>query len=127
MRGLSIPVVGFGGGLGWYDPACGVPYFTTDNEAIGRLAAEHRFDGYDEMTMKNPIKILTLTLPSILGIVSTVVTVLKTLGDWWIPAGALVVLIACLLALLTKVTAKTALSPAAVVPPRYPPTSCDAR
>jgi hypothetical protein len=96
----------------------GVPIDGWDavTQLFSRLAAEHRFDGYDEMTMKNPIKILTLTLPSILGIVSTVVTVLKTLGDWWIPAGALVVLIACLLALLTKVTAKTALSPATVVP-----------
>jgi LacI family transcriptional regulator len=44
VRGLAIPVVGFGGGRGWYDPACGFPYFTTDNEAIGRLAAEHLLD-----------------------------------------------------------------------------------
>jgi LacI family transcriptional regulator len=41
VEGLPIPVVGFGGGRGWYDPASGVPYFTTDNGAIARLAAEH--------------------------------------------------------------------------------------
>lgn len=41
VQGLAIPVVGFGGGRGWYDPVCGVPYFTTDNQIIGRLAAEH--------------------------------------------------------------------------------------
>lgn len=41
IRGLKIPVVGVGGGYGWYDAASGVPYVYTDNEAIGRLAAEH--------------------------------------------------------------------------------------
>jgi LacI family transcriptional regulator len=41
VRGLKIPVVGFGGGRGWYDEASRVPYFTTDNGAVGRLAAEH--------------------------------------------------------------------------------------
>ncbi len=41
VRGLKIPVVGFGGGRGWYDEASQVPYFTTDNAAVGRLAAEH--------------------------------------------------------------------------------------
>ena len=41
VRGLAIPVVGFGGGRGWYDPASGVPYLTTDNTAIARLAADH--------------------------------------------------------------------------------------
>ena len=44
VRGLAIPVVGFGGGAGWYDPAGGAHYFTTDNGAIGRLAAEHLLD-----------------------------------------------------------------------------------
>jgi LacI family transcriptional regulator len=44
VAGLRIPVVGFGGGHGWYDPASRIPYFTTDNEAIGRLAAEHLLD-----------------------------------------------------------------------------------
>ncbi len=41
VRGLRVPVVGIGGGLGWYDPASNIPYFSTDNEAIGRLAADH--------------------------------------------------------------------------------------
>ena len=41
VAGRRIPVVGFGGGHGWYDPQSQVPYFSTDNEAIGLLAAEH--------------------------------------------------------------------------------------
>jgi LacI family transcriptional regulator len=41
VRGLKIPVVGFGGGLGWYDPASLIPYFTTDNAGIAVLAAHH--------------------------------------------------------------------------------------
>jgi LacI family transcriptional regulator len=41
IRGLLIPVVGVGGGYGWYDPDSGIPYIYTDNEAIGRLGAEH--------------------------------------------------------------------------------------
>jgi len=41
IRGLEIPIVGVGGGYGWYDPASGVPYIYTDNAAIGRLGAEH--------------------------------------------------------------------------------------
>jgi hypothetical protein len=41
IRGLSIPVVGVGGGYGWYDPDSSIPYIYTDNEAIGRLGAEH--------------------------------------------------------------------------------------
>jgi LacI family transcriptional regulator len=39
--GLKAPVVGVGGGYGWYDPASRIPYFATDNEAIARLAADH--------------------------------------------------------------------------------------
>jgi LacI family transcriptional regulator len=42
--GLKIPVVGFGGGYGWYDPASGIPYFATDNTAVSQLAAEHLLD-----------------------------------------------------------------------------------
>jgi LacI family transcriptional regulator len=42
--GLKIPVVGFGGGHGWYDPASRIPYFTTDNAGIGELAARHLLD-----------------------------------------------------------------------------------
>ena len=41
IRGLTIPVVGVGGGYGWHDAASGIPYVYTDNVAIGRLGAEH--------------------------------------------------------------------------------------
>jgi LacI family transcriptional regulator len=41
IRGIDIPVVGVGGGYGWYDPATGIPYVYTDNAAIARLAAGH--------------------------------------------------------------------------------------
>lgn len=41
VTGLRIPIVGIGGGKGWYDPTSRIPYFATDNEAIGHLAAEH--------------------------------------------------------------------------------------
>jgi len=41
VGGLPIPVVGVGGGHGWYERSWGFPYLTTDNRAIGRLAAEH--------------------------------------------------------------------------------------
>jgi len=41
IRGLNVPVVGVGGGYGWYDAASGIPYIYTDNAAIGRLGAEH--------------------------------------------------------------------------------------
>lgn len=37
----SLPMVGFGGGAGHYQPESGIPYVTTDNEMIGRMAAEH--------------------------------------------------------------------------------------
>ena len=40
----KIPVVGIEGGYGWYDPAWRIPYFATDNQAIGRLGAEHLID-----------------------------------------------------------------------------------
>lgn len=50
IQGLSIPVVGVGGGYGWYDAASGVPYVYTDNEAIGRLGAEHLLScGFDHL------------------------------------------------------------------------------
>lgn len=35
------PIVGIGGGRGWFNPRRGIPYVTTDNETIGLLAAEH--------------------------------------------------------------------------------------
>jgi len=44
VRGLRVPVVGVGGGYGWYDPATRIPYFLVDNAAIARQAAEHLLD-----------------------------------------------------------------------------------
>ena len=41
IRGLDVPVVGVGGGYGWHDASSGIPYIYTDNDAIGRLGAEH--------------------------------------------------------------------------------------
>jgi LacI family transcriptional regulator len=41
IEGLSLPIVGVGGGFGSYDPAAGIPYVYTDNERIARLGAEH--------------------------------------------------------------------------------------
>ena len=40
-QGIQKPVVALGGGCGWYDENSGIPYVSTDAEAIGRLAAEH--------------------------------------------------------------------------------------
>ena len=44
VSGVTIPVVGFGGGYGWYDPDSEIPCFATDNRAIARLAASHLLD-----------------------------------------------------------------------------------
>jgi LacI family transcriptional regulator len=45
ITGLRTPVVGLGGGRGWFDPRKGrIPYFETDNAAIGRMAAQHLLD-----------------------------------------------------------------------------------
>ena len=44
VHGLKTPVVGVGGGYGWYEPDSRIPYFASDNEAIARLAAEHLID-----------------------------------------------------------------------------------
>jgi LacI family transcriptional regulator len=41
VRGLEVPVVGVGGGSGWYDPASRIPYFASDDESIARLAFQH--------------------------------------------------------------------------------------
>ncbi|MFM8414188.1 MAG: hypothetical protein ACKOCX_05630, partial [Planctomycetota bacterium] len=41
IEGLSLPIVGVGGGFGWHDPGSGIPYIYTDNEQIARLGAEH--------------------------------------------------------------------------------------
>ncbi len=38
-----LPVVGFGGGYGWYVEGS-VPYFYTNNQAIATLAADHLLD-----------------------------------------------------------------------------------
>jgi len=44
VAALEIPVVGVGGGFGWYDSQQPIPYFVTDSEAIARLAATHLMD-----------------------------------------------------------------------------------
>jgi LacI family transcriptional regulator len=36
-----LPVVGFGGGYGWYVAESAIPYFYTNNKAIATLAADH--------------------------------------------------------------------------------------
>jgi len=41
IGGLSVPIVGVGGGYGWFDPASSLPYVFTDNAAIGRVGAAH--------------------------------------------------------------------------------------
>lgn len=41
VRGLKVPVVGVGGGYGWYDSATRIPYFASGDEAIAQLAADH--------------------------------------------------------------------------------------
>lgn len=41
ITGLSIPIVGVGGGYGWFDAASTIPYVFTDNATIGRLGAAH--------------------------------------------------------------------------------------
>jgi LacI family transcriptional regulator len=37
----GIPIVGFGGGYGWHNPASTAPYFFANNVAIARMAFEH--------------------------------------------------------------------------------------
>ena len=50
LRHLKIPVVGVGGGYGRYDPASGIPYFVSNEDAIARLAAEHLLErGFTNM------------------------------------------------------------------------------
>jgi LacI family transcriptional regulator len=41
VTGLDIPVVGVGGGYGYYDANSQIPYVRTDNRSIARLGAEH--------------------------------------------------------------------------------------
>jgi LacI family transcriptional regulator len=41
VTGLNIPVVGVGGGYGYYDEKSNIAYVRTDNRSIAKLAAEH--------------------------------------------------------------------------------------
>ena len=41
---LGIPIVGIEAEAGWYDPASRIPYYSTDNRAIGQLGANHLID-----------------------------------------------------------------------------------
>jgi LacI family transcriptional regulator len=38
---LSVPLVGVGGGYGWFRPDMKIPYVGTDNEAVAQMAADH--------------------------------------------------------------------------------------
>jgi len=38
---LSVPLVGVGGGYGWFRPDMSIPYVGTDNAAVAQLAADH--------------------------------------------------------------------------------------
>ena len=44
VKALNIPTVGIEGELGWGKLNPSIPFFATDNEAIGRLAAKHLID-----------------------------------------------------------------------------------
>jgi LacI family transcriptional regulator len=44
VKSLGVPVVGVGGGYGYYEDDSDIPYVRTDNRAIARLAAEHLID-----------------------------------------------------------------------------------
>lgn len=44
IQGEDKPVIAVGGGGGWYQVESGIPYVATDDNAIGRLAAEHLMD-----------------------------------------------------------------------------------
>jgi LacI family transcriptional regulator len=60
IRGLSIPIVGVGGGYGWYEPESGIPYIYTDNAAIGRLGAEHLLAcGFEHLAFYGSPKTIT--------------------------------------------------------------------
>lgn len=41
---LGVPIVGIEGGSEWSEVAPRIPYFATDNRAVGRLGAEHLMD-----------------------------------------------------------------------------------
>jgi LacI family transcriptional regulator len=38
---MAVPLVGVGGGYGWYRPELKIPYVGTDNTAVAQLAADH--------------------------------------------------------------------------------------
>ncbi|MDY0168329.1 MAG: DNA-binding transcriptional regulator [Thermoguttaceae bacterium] len=38
---LSVPLIGVGGGYGWFRPEMSIPYVGTDNTAVAQLAADH--------------------------------------------------------------------------------------
>ena len=38
---MAAPLVGVGGGYGWYRPDANIPYVGTDNTAVAQLAADH--------------------------------------------------------------------------------------
>ena len=44
VRGVKLPIVAVGGGRGCHDERSGVPYVATDDDAIGRMAAQHFLD-----------------------------------------------------------------------------------
>ena len=44
VTSLGVPVVGVGGGYGYYEENPEIPYVRTDNRAIARLAAKHLID-----------------------------------------------------------------------------------
>lgn len=41
LRGVEKPIIAVGGGGGWHDPASGIPYVGTNDDMIGKLAADH--------------------------------------------------------------------------------------
>ena len=38
---MAVPLVGVGGGYGWFRPDTNIPYVGTDNTAVAQLAADH--------------------------------------------------------------------------------------
>jgi LacI family transcriptional regulator len=44
VAAMNVPVVGVGGGYGWYGREAGIPYVATDDDAVARLAFDHLRD-----------------------------------------------------------------------------------
>ena len=44
VSGMKVPVVGIGGGYGYYEENPSIPYVLTDNREIAELAAQHLID-----------------------------------------------------------------------------------